>query len=158
MSSVEKSIEVNVPVRTAYDQWTQFEEFPKFMEGVREVKQLDNNHLHWRVRIAGKEEEWDATITEQTPDQIIAWRSTSGAQNDGVIMFQPRGGNRTLIKLRIDYKPQGPIESAGDALGLVSRRVEGDLKRFKELIEALGTETGAWRGEVHDSHVSSEQM
>src|SRR5437016_4059247 len=105
MASLEKSIEVNVPVRTAYNQWTQFEEFPKFMEGVKKVRQLDANHLHWEAKIGLKEEEWDATITQQTPDQVIAWRSTSGAQNDGTVTFQPSGSNHTTINLRLDYDP-----------------------------------------------------
>jgi ribosome-associated toxin RatA of RatAB toxin-antitoxin module len=153
MSTVEKSIEVNVPVRTAYDQWSQFEEFPRFMEGVEEVRQLDDKRLHWRAQIAGKQEEWDAEIIEQVPDQRIVWRSTSGAQNDGTVTFEPIDANRTRVMLRLDYHPQSFMEKAGDALGFVSTRVEGNLKRFKEFIESRGVETGAWRGEIHGAEV-----
>ena len=152
MASIEKSIEVNVPVHTAYNQWTQFEEFPRFMEGVEEVLQLDDTHLHWRARIAGKEEEWDAVITEQIPDERIAWRNTSGARNAGVITFHKLDPQRTKLMLQLDYDPEGALENVGSALGMVSRRVEGDLERFKEFIESRGAETGAWRGEVRQSH------
>jgi uncharacterized membrane protein len=148
MSTVEKSIEVNVPVSTAYNQWTQFEDFPHFMEGVKEVRQLDDTHLHWRASVAGKEEEWDAEITEQLPDQRIAWRSKGGARNGGVVTFHRIADNVTRIMLQIDYDPQGFTENVGDALGMVSRRVEGDLERFKEFIESRGHETGGWRGSV----------
>jgi uncharacterized membrane protein len=153
MVSVEKSIEVNVPVRTAYNQWTQFEAFPQFMEGVEEVRQLDDKRLHWRATIAGKSEEWDAEITEQTPDQQVAWRSTSGSENSGIIRFTPVGADRTRVTASIGYEPEGIIEQAGDALGVVDRRVEGDLERFKEFIESRGSETGAWRGEIHGGSV-----
>ena len=148
MSTIEKSIELNVPVRTAYNQWTQFEEFPKFMEGVRQVKQIDDKHLHWKATIAGKEEEWDAEITEQVPDQRIAWRSQKGALNAGRVMFQPVSNDKSRIMLHLDYNPQGVVENMGDAAGMVTQRVEGDLKRFKEFIESRGQETGAWRGTV----------
>src|SRR5919206_4114871 len=148
-SSIEKSIEVNVPVHTAYNQWTQFESFPEFMEGVEEVRQLDHQRLHWRARIGGKEKEWDAEIVEQQPDQRVAWRSLSGAANDGVVTFEPIDADTTRVTLALDYDPEGFLENVGDALGLVSRRVEGDLNRFKEFIESRGAETGAWRGEIH---------
>ena len=153
MATHEKSIEVNVPVHTAYNQWTQFESFPQFMEGVEEVHQLDDTRLHWRAKVAGKEAEWNAEITEQTPDRRIAWRSTSGAQNDGVVTFQPEGPNKTKITLRVDYDPEGIVEETGDKLGFVSRRMDGDLKRFKKFIEERGAETGAWRGEIHGGQV-----
>jgi uncharacterized membrane protein len=153
MAHIEKSIEVNVPVRTAYNQWTQFEQFPRFMEGVEEVRQLDDKRLQWRARIAGKTEEWQAEIVEQTPDRVVAWRSTTGAENGGRVSFAPAGTNATRITLRMDYDPKGMVESAGDKLGLVSRRVEGDLERFKEFIEGRGAETGAWRGEIHGGEV-----
>lgn len=153
MASVEKTIEVNVPVRTAYDQWTQFEEFPKFMEGVSKVTQLDDKRLHWHAKISGKEEQWDATIVEQVPDKRIAWRSTTGAENTGEVSFEPAGANSTRVTVRIGYDPDGIVESAGDKLGFVSRRVEGDLERFKTFIEERGVETGAWRGEIHGSQV-----
>ena len=148
MAKIEKSIDVHVPVRTAYDQWTQFEEFPRFMEGVEEVRQLDDRRLHWRAKVGGKEEEWDAEITEQLPDERVAWRSTSGAENAGVVTFHHIDANTTRVMLQLEYDPEGVVENVGDALGVVSRRVEGDLKRFKEFIEGRGAETGAWRGEI----------
>lgn len=148
MASIEKSIEVNVPVHTAYNQWTQFEEFPRFMEGVREVRQLDDTHLHWRAEIAGKDAEWDCVITEQIPDERIAWTNTSGAKNAGVVTFHHIEPQKTKLMLQLDYEPEGAAENIGSALGMVGRRVEGDLERFKEFIESRGAETGAWRGEV----------
>jgi len=152
MASIEKSIEVKVPVHTAYNQWTQFEEFPRFMEGVEEVRQLDDTHLHWRAKIGGKEEQWDAVITEQIPDERIAWRNTSGAPNAGVITFHKLDPQRTKLMLQVDYEPQGAMENIGSALGVVGRRIEGDLERFKEFIESRGAETGGWRGEVRQQH------
>ena len=154
--TIEKQIEVHVPVHTAYNQWTQFEDFPRFMEGVKEVRQLDDKRLHWRAMIAGKEKEWDAEIFEQVPDHKIAWRSTSGARNDGIVTFDKRGDNVTLVTLHLDYDPEGAVENVGDKLGVVSHRVEGDLKRFKEFVESRGTETGAWRGEIHGGEVENE--
>lgn len=148
MSVIEKSTEVNVPVRTAYNQWTQFEEFPKFMEGVTAVRQLDNTHLHWKATIAGKEKEWDAVITEQHPDERIAWKSTSGAKNAGVVTFHRLSDQKSKIMLQMDYEPEGVVENVGEALGAVSLRVEGDLERFKTFIEQRGQESGAWRGDV----------
>ena len=148
MSTLEKSIEVNVPVRTAYNQWTQFEEFPRFMEGVKAVKQLDDTHLHWKAEIAGQEREWDAEITEQTPDQRIAWTSRGGAINGGVVTFHRLSDVTSKVMLQLKYDPQGFVENVGDALGAVSLRVQGDLERFKEFIEKRGCETGAWRGQV----------
>jgi uncharacterized membrane protein len=148
MATLEKSIEVNVPVSTAYNQWTQFEDFPKFMEGVKEVRQLDDTHVHWHAEIAGKDKEWDAEITEQIPDQRIAWRSTSGTPNSGIVTFEKISDDKTRITLRMDYEPEDVVEKAGDAAGVLSRRVEGDLQRFKEFIESRGQETGAWRGKV----------
>ena len=148
MSIIEKSIEVNVPLRTAYNQWTQFEEFPRFMEGVKEVKQLDDTPLHWKAEIAGQEKEWDAEITEQTPDQRIAWTSRGGAINGGVVTFHRLSDVTSKVMLQLEYDPQGFVENVGDALGVVSLRVQGDLERFKEFIEKRGCETGAWRGQV----------
>ena len=148
MARVEKDIIVDVPVRTAYNQWTQFEEFPRFMQGVHEVRQVDDTHLHWRALIGGKEEEWDAEIREQVPDEKIIWRSTSGAENAGMVKFDPLGDDRTRVHLEMSYEPQGAIEATGDLLGMVSGRVERDLERFKKFIEHRGVETGAWRGEV----------
>lgn len=148
MSTIEKSIEVNVPVRIAYNQWTQFEQFPRFMEGVKEVTQLDAKRLHWKAEIAGLEKEWTAEITEQTPDQRIAWTSRSGATNGGVVTFHRLSDDKSKVMLQLDYNPQGFVEHLGDTLGIVSLRVQGDLERFKKFIEMRGQETGAWRGQV----------
>jgi uncharacterized membrane protein len=148
MSTVEQSIEVEVPLSTAYNQWTQFEEFPQFMEGVDEVRQLDDTHLHWRASFGGKEHEWDAEITEQTPDQRVAWKSTDGKTNAGVVTFHRIEDNRTKIMVQLDWEPEGMVEALGGAIGSDERRVKGDLERFKELIESRGVESGAWRGEV----------
>ena len=156
MNTVEKSIVVDVPVNTAYNQWTQFEEFPQFMEGVEEVRQEGDSHTHWRANIAGKEVEWDADITEQTPDQRVSWRSTTGAHNAGTVSFQPQGADRTNVTLRLEYEPEGFFENIGSALGFVDSRVKGDLERFKAFIEQRGRETGAWRGEVHGSQVEDQ--
>ena len=147
-SSVEESIEVQVPVSTAYNQWTQFEEFPKFMHGVEEVRQLDDTHLHWRARIAGKEEHWHSEITSQIPDKRIAWRSTSGPRNSGVVSFEKVSDSSTRITLRMEYEPTGLLEKIGDALGAVKAEASGNLKRFSEFLESRHRETGAWRGTV----------
>lgn len=148
MSIVEKAIEVRVPVHVAYNQWTQFEEFPKFMDGVLEVKQLDEKRLHWRVKVGGKEKEWDAVITEQVPDMRIAWRETEGAKNSGVVTFHRLSDNLTRIMVQMGYDPEGFVENVGDMLGVMSLRLGKDLARFKEFIEERGEETGAWRGEI----------
>jgi uncharacterized membrane protein len=148
LSSIEQSIEVNVPVGTAYNQWTQFEEFPKFMEGVEEIRQLDDTSLRWVVEIAGQRREWDAKITEQTPDQRIAWTNIDGPTNAGVVTFHKIDDNTSKVMLQMEYEPQGAVETAGDVLGIVKGRIKGDLARFKEFIESRGSETGAWRGEV----------
>ncbi len=154
MSNVEESIEVNVPVRTAYNQWTQFEEFPQFMDGVESVKQLDDTHLRWVAEIGGKRHEWEAEITEQDPDQRVAWKATDGKTNAGVVTFHRLGEDQTKVMVQIDYEPEGLLERVGDAIGADERKVKGDLKRFKELIESRGTETGAWRGEVEQDATS----
>ena len=148
MSYIEKSIQINVPVKAAYNQWTQFEEFPRFMEGVKEVQQLDDTHLYWKAEIGGQEKEWKAEITEQIPDQRIAWTSVGGAWTGGTVTFDPISDATSKVRLRLEYEPQGLIENIGDAAGFVSRRVEGDLERFKEYIERRGQETGAWRGTI----------
>jgi uncharacterized membrane protein len=156
MSTIEKTVTVEVPVRTAYDQWTQFETFPQFMEGVEEVKQLDDKHLHWKAKIAGVEREWDAEIVDQTPDERITWRALDGTKNDGTVSFAPDDmGKCTRITLRMDFEPEGIVEKAGDALNVVDRRTEGDLERFKQFIESRGTETGAWRGEINPGSPSN---
>ena len=148
MSTVTKSVDVTVPIQTAYNQWTQFEEFPRFMEGVKSVTQTDDTHLHWVAEIAGKEKEWDAEISEQHPDERIAWTSTSGARNAGVVTFHRLDDNKTRVTLQMDVDPEGLIENVGDWTGVLDRRVQGDMDRFKEFIESRGVETGAWRGEV----------
>lgn len=147
-SSITESIEVNVPVSTAYNQWTQFEEFPKFMDSVHEVQQLSDTRLHWRADVAGKEKQWDAEITEQIPDKRIAWRSTSGVRNGGVVTFHKISDYTTRVTLQMDYDPETVVEQIGDAIGAVRMQVRENLKRFKELIESRGSETGAWRGTV----------
>jgi uncharacterized membrane protein len=151
MGEVTQSIEVDTDVRTVYNQWTQFEEFPKFMEGVERVEQIDDRHLRWHVDIAGVDREFEAEITEQTPDQRIAWRSRTGADQGGVVTFHALNDEQTKVTLQMDFDPEGFVEQAGDKLGIVSMRVKGDLERFKEFIEGRGTETGAWRGEVDRS-------
>ena len=149
MERIEKSIDVDCPLHTVYNQWTQFEEFPRFMAGVKEVKQLDDTHVHWHAEIWGKDKEWDAEITEQVPDQCIAWRSTSGdAPNAGMVRFEPISADKTRVRLTMEYEPQGAVENVGDALGVLSARVESTVKDFKKFIESRGAETGGWRGEV----------
>lgn len=152
MATIEKSIDVAVPVRTAYNQWTQFEEFPRFMEGVERVEQLDDTHLHWVANVAGKRKEWNARITEQLPDERVAWTSESGARNAGVVTFHKLAPEKTRIMLQLEYEPDDVIESVGDKLGFMTNRVRGDLERFKQFIESRGHETGAWRGEVRQDH------
>ncbi len=154
MSKVEESIELEVPVTTAYNQWTQFEEFPRFMEGVEEVTQLDDIRLHWKAEIAGVTREWDAEITEQKPEERVAWASTSGANTAGVVTFHRLDDNKTKIMLQLDAEGDSLKEKVGDALGLLERRVKGDLGRFKEFIESRGAETGSWRGEVEQDPTS----
>ncbi|HEV8403125.1 MAG TPA: SRPBCC family protein [Candidatus Limnocylindrales bacterium] len=153
MSRFEESIDLEVPVRVAYDQWTQFEQFPTFMDGVKRVEQLDDTHLRWTASIAGKEETWEADIVDQTPDRRIAWKSTAGAENAGAVLFEPLGADGTRITLSLDAEPRGPVETAGDALGFLRRRVHGDLERFKEQIERHGGDGRGWRGEVHGDEV-----
>ena len=156
MPRIQKDTIVDVPVRAAYDQWTQFETFPQFMEGVKEVVQLDEKTLRWRASVAGKEEEWEAEITEQFPDKVIAWRSTSGAPNEGVVRFETRPSDRTRVSLEISYEPRDTAERVGDALGVLERRVDGDLNRFKDFIEKQRTPTGGWRGEIHAGQVERD--
>jgi len=145
--TIEESIEVDVPVSTAYNQWTQFEDFPLFMEGVDHVQQLDDTRLHWVATVAGKKAEWDAKILEQHSDRQISWISEDGKKTRGTVTFEPLGESRTLVRLSMSYQAD-PVEAFGSAAGLDSRRVRADLKSFKELIESRGSESGAWRGEV----------
>ena len=148
MSTVEKSIDVSVPVRTAYDQWTQFESFPQFMEGVDRIEQTSDTMTHWVTSIGGVTREFDAQITEQHPDERVAWTTVDGPKQAGVVTFHRLDENTTRVMLQMDFEPEGLVENVGDKLGIVGRRAEGDLKRFKDFIERRGTETGAWRGEV----------
>lgn len=149
MASITQSIDVNVPVRTAYDQWTQFESFPQFMHGVKEVHQLDDTRLHWVASIGGKTEEWNADITEQTPDQRIAWRSEDDTANAGVVTFHRLDTDETRVTLQMEWQPQSMTEKAGASMGMDDRQVKGDLERFKTFIEERGTPTGSWRGSVN---------
>jgi uncharacterized membrane protein len=150
VSTVTESVDVNVPVRAAYNQWTQFETFPEFMDGVREIRQLDATHTHWKTEIGGVKREFDAEITEQLPDERVAWKSTEGEKQAGVVTFHRLDEASTRVTVEMDYDPQGIVENAADTLGVVDRRVKGDLKRFKEFIESRsGIESGAWRGEVN---------
>jgi uncharacterized membrane protein len=149
VSTVTESVDVNVPVRSAYNQWTQFEEFPRFMDGVQEVRQLDATHTHWKTKIGGVEREFDAEITEQLPDERVAWKATGGEQQAGVVTFHRLDEGVTRVTVQMDFDPQDFVEKAGAALGVVDRKVKGDLARFKEFIEQRGgAETGAWRGQV----------
>ncbi len=153
MSRVEKQIVVDVPVEAAYDQWTQFESFPSFMDGVERVVQHDDKTLSWSVKVAGKREEWTAEIVDQTPNTRIAWKSTQGTENAGAVLFAPLGAGRTQVTLAIEAQPEGIIEHIGDAAGFLDRQVQGDLERFKEFIETRRTPTGAWQGEIHGEEV-----
>ena len=159
MATIEKSIDVEVPVRTAYNQWTQFEQFPAFMEGVTAVTQVDDRRLRWQANVGGKSQEWtaeiagvrrewDAEITEQHPDERIAWRSTSGARSAGVVTFHRLADQKTRVMLQMEYDPQGMVENVGDAVGVVTARVGRDMARFKDYIESRQRETGAWRGDI----------
>ena len=146
--TIEESIEVSVPVSVSYNQWTQFEDFPLFMEGVEHVEQIDDTRLHWIAKVGGKTNEWDAKILEQHPDKQISWISEDGKKTRGTVSFEPAGDSRTRITLSMSYQAEGLTETLGSAVGLDQRRVRGDLERFKELIESRGAESGAWRGEV----------
>ena len=152
MERIEKTVDVDRPLNMVYNQWTQFESFPKFMAGVRDVRQIDDTHLHWRAEVWGREKEWDAEITEQIPDQMIAWRSTSGdAPNAGEVRFEPLAGERTRVRLTMQYEPRGAMEKIGDSLGAMSSNVQRSVEGFKHFIESRGHEEGGWRGEVHGS-------
>ena len=156
ISTIDETIEVEVPVSTAYNQWTQFEDFPLFMDGVDDVKQLDDTRLHWVATIAGKTAEWDAKILEQHPDRQISWISEDGKKTRGTVSFESLGERKTRIRLSMSYKPEGPVEKLGSAAGVDRQRIKGDLARFKELIENRGEESGAWRGEVSAGTTESQ--
>ena len=155
MASVHESIVVDVPVDTAYNQWTQFEEFPKFMEGVKSVEQLDNTHLRWTAEIGGEEHMWEAEITEQVPNRAVSWRARDGKYNSGKVTFEPLASEKTRVNVEMTYDAEGMKEALGSALGFDSRRISGDLDRFKEFIEKRQTETGGWRGEVHQGKATN---
>jgi uncharacterized membrane protein len=146
----ESSVEVDCPVRTVYNQWTQFEEFPRFMSGVKEVTQLDDTHVRWRATICGVNKQWDAEITEQVPDERISWRSSSGVESTGTVRFAPLTGDRTLVHVAVDYAPKETTENRGDALGAVTAYVASSIRDFKRYIEERQVADGAWRGEIHD--------
>ena len=150
MSTIEESIDIDVPVSTAYSQWTQFESFPRFMEGVESVAQRDDTHLHWVAEIGGSRREWDAEITEQHPDHRIAWKAIDQDGPDGVVTFHKLDENRTRVMVQMDYEPKGVVESAGSMVGADDRRVRGDLESFKEYVEERGAATGRWSGGVEN--------
>ena len=148
MATMEKHIDVDVPVRTAYNQWTQFESFPEFMEGVERVDQLGPTQTHWITSIGGVRREFDARIVEQHPDERVAWTTVDGPRHAGVVTFHRLDQEHTRVSLQMEYQPHGAIETAGDKLGVVGHRVQGDLERFKNYVETRGVESGAWRGDV----------
>jgi uncharacterized membrane protein len=158
MARIEHGIDVAVPVRVAYDQWTQFEEFPRFMDGVESVTQRDDRTLDWVATVAGRRKEWTAQITDQTPDARIAWKSIDGTDNGGAVLFTPIDPGMTRVTLRMDAEPEGLVESAGEALGFLDRQVTGDLERFKTFIEERAAATGAWRGEIHGDEVRPDPV
>jgi len=155
MKTISEEIEVEVPVTTAYNQWTQFEQFPQFMEGVDEVRQLDDTRLHWVATVAGRRAEWDAKILEQQTDRLITWESQDGKYTRGSVVFREVTPGRTSIRLTMSYRTDGPLETLGSAAGLDQWRIRGDLEKFKQLIESQGFETGAWRGEIHSGQTTS---
>ncbi len=149
-TKVEKSIQVDVPINTVYNQWTQFADFPQFMGGVQQVVQLDDRRMHWVAEIAGVKREWDAVVLEQVPDQKVAWAATSGATNAGAVMFAPAGPGRTLVTLQLEYEPEGIVEKVGDKLNIIEKQAESDLEKFKAFIESEGYATGSWRGTINE--------
>ena len=156
MPRFEDSIDIAVPVRVAYDQWTQFEEFPRFMDGVERVVQVDDKHLQWTATVAGREKSWTAEITDQTPDTRVAWKSVSGAHNAGAVLFEALDPDRTRVTLKLDADPDGTVEIVGANLGFLERRVKGDLDRFREHLESTGRASGAWRGEIHGDEIRDD--
>jgi uncharacterized membrane protein len=156
VSTIERSIEVDVPVRTAYDQWTQFEDFPRFMEHVERIEQLDDTHVRWHVKVAGADRSFDTVITEQEPDQRIAWTTLPDAESKhaGVVTFHRIDEGRTRVMLQMDVEPTGAVEKVGDLFGFTDRSIQSDLDSFKAFIEERGVESGAWRGEVEQDPTS----
>lgn len=151
MATINESIDISVPLRTAYNQWTQFEDFPEFMENIEDVQQLDDKRVHWRARVWGKELEWDSEITRQVPDKLIEWRSIDGPDNGGFVEFREVAPNQTRVTVHIDYDPRGVTENVGSALGVAKHRVQEELENLKEFLEHRGTETGAWRGSIDNN-------
>jgi uncharacterized membrane protein len=156
MPKIEDTIEVQVPVQQAYNQWTQFEDFPKFMEGIQSVQQLDDTHVQWVAEIRGESRQWTTEITEQRPDEKVAWKTIKGeVKNDGIVTFEPMGDAQTRVNVQMDVETDSTAENvAGDLLGVVKSQVRGDLERFKRLIESRDEETGAWRGEVQEGETT----
>jgi uncharacterized protein YndB with AHSA1/START domain len=150
-TKVEKTVQVDVPVSVAYNQWTQFEEFPRFMGGVESVTQVTDRRMHWVAEIGGVKREWDAEILEQVPDRKVAWAATEGATNAGAVYFDSLGPSSTSVRLHLEYEPEGLVEKAGDMLNVIERRAEADLEKFKSFIESRGSETGGWRGSVEEA-------
>ena len=148
MSTVTESVDVDVPIRTAYNQWTQFEDFPKFMDGVESITQIDDTHTHWVTKVAGQTREFDAAITEQHPEERVAWKSTGGPKHAGVVTFHRLGDQDTRVTIQLDWEPEGLAEKVGSAVGVDSHQVKADAKRFKEFIESRGDASGSWRGDV----------
>ncbi len=148
MTVIEESIEVQGPLSTVYNRWTKFEDFPQFMDGITEIRQLDDTHMHWVAEFGGQHHEWDAEVTEQKPDERVAWKNTDGTANAGVVTFHRIDPDTTRVMVQMDFVPEGIIEKLGAAIGSADRRVRGDLERFKDLVETGGGETGGWRGEV----------
>ena len=149
METINETIQVDVPVSTAYNQWSQFQEFPKFMDGVESVEQIDDTHLRWAAEVGGERREWQAEIVEQVPDEKIAWRAVEVNGPNGIVTFDPLGEDKTLVTVEMSYEPAGLKETLGAKIGMDARQVQEDLQRFKQVVETLGEETGAWRGEVH---------
>jgi uncharacterized membrane protein len=152
---IEESVEVEAPVRAVYDQWTQFEEFPRFMEGIEEVRQLDDAHLRWVASIGGARREWEAEISEQRPDERVAWHSRGGKPNGGVVTFHRLADDRSKVMVQLEFEPQGLRERVGHAVGADERRVRRDLQAFKRLVEADGRQSGGWRGEIDHGTVTT---
>jgi len=157
MRTIERSVDVEVPASIAYATWTRFELFPHFMEDVEEVQQRDDRHLHWRARVWGKTEEWDAEITEQIPDKRIAWRSSGGAANAGVVTFHRLSDDRSRVMLQMAYEPERWSEKVGDFLGMLTRSIESDLRSFKTFVERNGDRVEGWRGRVRAKRDSAQR-
>jgi len=151
MKTIEESIEIGVPISTAYNQWTQFESFPQFMDGIKRVEQRDDTRLRWTAEVGGNKREWDAEITEQHPDHRVAWKALNQEGPNGVVTFHKLDDSHTKVMVQMEYEPEGMKESLGSVVGFDRHRVKGDLESFKEFIESRGSESGAWRENVEES-------